>query len=165
MPDPFLRAAIWKSHIPPSVKVASDVDFNTLALKYELTGGFIKSMLQQEKGGGEGRMERGGWRGEDGEGFEFEFFVFTLFFSDTVLTALSSAIPRNVDEPTITVLAPTPFSLSSSFSCLSFSLLSPLLFLLPSPPSFLSFFLIFLLSDGGPRARSRQSAERSTGHG
>jgi hypothetical protein len=56
MPDPLLRANIWKAHIPPSVKVASDVDFNALALKYELTGGFIKSMKMRW------------WRGEGEEG-------------------------------------------------------------------------------------------------
>lgn len=43
MPDPLLRANIWKSHIPSSVKLSPNVDFSALALKYELTGGFIKS--------------------------------------------------------------------------------------------------------------------------
>lgn len=58
-------------------------------------------------------------------------FLFLTFASDTVLTALSSAIPRNVDEPTITVLPHTTTSL--------------FLFLRPSfPPLFMlsSFNLI-----------------------
>lgn len=44
-PDPFLRSAIWKAHIPPSVSLSSDVNFNELAVKYELTGGLIKNAL------------------------------------------------------------------------------------------------------------------------
>jgi len=44
-PDPFLRSAIWKAHIPPSVSLSSDVNFDELAVKYELTGGLIKNAL------------------------------------------------------------------------------------------------------------------------
>ncbi|KAL6053112.1 AAA domain-containing protein [Balamuthia mandrillaris] len=44
-PDPHLRADIWRLLMPPMVKLAKDVDFQRLALKYELTGGFIKNAI------------------------------------------------------------------------------------------------------------------------
>ena len=44
-PDPFLRTAIWKNHVPSSVGVGEDVKFNELAIKYELTGGLIKNAI------------------------------------------------------------------------------------------------------------------------
>ena len=34
-----MRAKIWRAHVPKDVKVDEDVDFDYLALKYELTGG------------------------------------------------------------------------------------------------------------------------------
>lgn len=42
-PDHILREKIWKSLQPPKLELASDVDILELALKYELTGGFIKN--------------------------------------------------------------------------------------------------------------------------
>lgn len=44
-PDPFLRAAIWKAHIPSTVSLGPEVDFEELAVKYELTGGLIKNAI------------------------------------------------------------------------------------------------------------------------
>lgn len=44
-PDPHLRAQIWKSLMPVAAKLTDDVDFHRLALKYELTGGFIKNAI------------------------------------------------------------------------------------------------------------------------
>jgi len=44
-PDPFLREKIWKAHLPPELRVASDVDWVQLSMDYELSGGFIKNAL------------------------------------------------------------------------------------------------------------------------
>jgi hypothetical protein len=40
-----MRARIWKAHIPAAAKISKDVDFEKLALKYELSGGFIKNAV------------------------------------------------------------------------------------------------------------------------
>ena len=42
-PDHLLRERIWRALRPPKLGLASDVDLAELALKFELTGGFIKS--------------------------------------------------------------------------------------------------------------------------
>jgi hypothetical protein len=42
-PDHILREKIWKTLQPPRLKVSDDVNLMELALKYELTGGFIKN--------------------------------------------------------------------------------------------------------------------------
>lgn len=39
------RASIWRSHIPPQVKLAEGVDFNLLATRYEFSGGYIKNAV------------------------------------------------------------------------------------------------------------------------
>ena len=60
-PDHILRKAIWESHMPEQMKLAEDVDLvskllrrsslssllfqNELALRFELTGGFIKNAI------------------------------------------------------------------------------------------------------------------------
>ncbi|KAI6657958.1 hypothetical protein LOD99_15675 [Oopsacas minuta] len=44
-PDHILRKEIWGSHIPASMKLADDVDLSELALRFELTGGFIKNSI------------------------------------------------------------------------------------------------------------------------
>lgn len=44
-PDLHLRAKIWRSLLPPTLKLDGDVDFSHLSLKYELTGGFIKNAI------------------------------------------------------------------------------------------------------------------------
>mmetsp|Transcript_39039 Transcript_39039/g.85799 ORF Transcript_39039/g.85799 Transcript_39039/m.85799 type:complete len:749 (-) Transcript_39039:500-2746(-) len=42
-PDLLLRERIWRELRPPKLPLAADVDFMTLARKYELPGGFIKN--------------------------------------------------------------------------------------------------------------------------
>ena len=42
-PDHLLRERIWRALRPPKLGLASDVDLAELALKFELTGGFIKN--------------------------------------------------------------------------------------------------------------------------
>jgi SpoVK/Ycf46/Vps4 family AAA+-type ATPase len=42
-PDHILREKIWKTLCPQKLKLAEDVNVLELALKYELTGGFIKN--------------------------------------------------------------------------------------------------------------------------
>ncbi|KAL6050677.1 AAA domain-containing protein [Balamuthia mandrillaris] len=44
-PDPIMRQKIWKAHIPQAMKLADDIDWKLLALKYELSGGFIKNAV------------------------------------------------------------------------------------------------------------------------
>eukprot|EP00736_Rhodelphis_marinus_P011452 Rmarinus@m.20401 len=44
-PDHLLREKIWKALLPPKLKLDDDVDFAELALKFELTGGFIKNAM------------------------------------------------------------------------------------------------------------------------
>ena len=36
---------IWKALLPPKLELAPDVDLRALALRYELTGGYIKNAL------------------------------------------------------------------------------------------------------------------------
>lgn len=42
-PDHLLREKIWKSLHPPLIPLSNDVNLKELALKFELTGGFIKN--------------------------------------------------------------------------------------------------------------------------
>jgi SpoVK/Ycf46/Vps4 family AAA+-type ATPase len=44
-PDHILRKTIWEAHIPQQMQLADDVDLNALALRFELTGGFIKNAI------------------------------------------------------------------------------------------------------------------------
>ncbi|MBW2526985.1 MAG: AAA family ATPase [Deltaproteobacteria bacterium] len=44
-PSPKAREAIWRNHVPASMPVAADVDFELLAESYELTGGTIKNAV------------------------------------------------------------------------------------------------------------------------
>eukprot|EP01006_Ploeotia_vitrea_P008062 TRINITY_DN19007_c0_g2_i1.p1 TRINITY_DN19007_c0_g2~~TRINITY_DN19007_c0_g2_i1.p1 ORF type:complete len:916 (-),score=128.42 TRINITY_DN19007_c0_g2_i1:39-2519(-) len=44
-PDHNMRREIWLKHVPAEMKTADDVDFATLALDYELSGGLIKNAL------------------------------------------------------------------------------------------------------------------------
>lgn len=44
-PDPILRKQIWIKHIPKNLKLDKDVDFDRLAMNYELTGGLIKNAV------------------------------------------------------------------------------------------------------------------------
>ncbi|KAL9654345.1 hypothetical protein ABK040_010374 [Willaertia magna] len=44
-PDPILRKAIWEKHIPEKVKLAPDVDLESLSLEFELSGGLIKNAV------------------------------------------------------------------------------------------------------------------------
>jgi SpoVK/Ycf46/Vps4 family AAA+-type ATPase len=44
-PDHLLRKNIWESHIPESMPLADDVDTNELAMRFELSGGFIKNAV------------------------------------------------------------------------------------------------------------------------
>jgi ATP-dependent 26S proteasome regulatory subunit len=45
VPNPRLRCSIWQAHIPDSVTLDKDVNFEELALKFELSGGFIKNTV------------------------------------------------------------------------------------------------------------------------
>ena len=45
MPDVRARAAIWRRLLPAEAPVDEDVDFDALAMKFEFTGGTIKSVL------------------------------------------------------------------------------------------------------------------------
>jgi hypothetical protein len=42
-PDHILRLQIWENLRPPKLRLAEDVDLMELAMKYELTGGFLKN--------------------------------------------------------------------------------------------------------------------------
>ncbi|RME80202.1 MAG: AAA family ATPase, partial [Planctomycetota bacterium] len=44
-PDYLLRKEIWKNHLPEKIKLADDVNIDSLALRYELTGGLIKNAI------------------------------------------------------------------------------------------------------------------------
>ena len=44
-PDLNQRLDIWKALLPPKLELAPDVDLRALALRYELTGGYIKNAL------------------------------------------------------------------------------------------------------------------------
>eukprot|EP01029_Cantina_marsupialis_P030138 TRINITY_DN7_c0_g1_i2.p1 TRINITY_DN7_c0_g1~~TRINITY_DN7_c0_g1_i2.p1 ORF type:complete len:479 (+),score=161.30 TRINITY_DN7_c0_g1_i2:122-1558(+) len=46
MPNPLQRLDIWKNHTPKDLPIG-DVDFNQLAMDFELTGGFIKNAMLQ----------------------------------------------------------------------------------------------------------------------
>ncbi|OGW69258.1 MAG: hypothetical protein A2036_03940 [Omnitrophica bacterium GWA2_50_21] len=45
LPDEKMRLDIWKSHIPPSVKLAEDVNFTDLVRRFEFSGGYIKNAV------------------------------------------------------------------------------------------------------------------------
>jgi AAA+ superfamily predicted ATPase len=45
LPDENMRADIWKAHVPPTVKIAEDVDFSTLAKCFEFAGGYIRNAV------------------------------------------------------------------------------------------------------------------------
>ncbi len=44
-PGPYHRKKIWKVHIPKSLDLANNIDFDHIAKKYELNGGFIKNAV------------------------------------------------------------------------------------------------------------------------
>ncbi|XP_064405407.1 uncharacterized protein LOC135350521 [Halichondria panicea] len=44
-PDHLLRKTIWQTHLPEQMILADDVDLTELALRFELTGGFIKNAI------------------------------------------------------------------------------------------------------------------------
>jgi len=44
-PDAILREKIWKANVPASLNLADNVNFKSLAVQFELTGGFIKNAL------------------------------------------------------------------------------------------------------------------------
>jgi len=45
MPDADLRRQIWEVHLPPEVPLASDIDLDILASRYDFTGGTIKNAI------------------------------------------------------------------------------------------------------------------------
>ena len=45
-PDHTQRQQIWRRQLPDKIKRSSDVDINLLALKYELSGGYIRNAVQ-----------------------------------------------------------------------------------------------------------------------
>ncbi|MBF0490999.1 MAG: ATP-binding protein, partial [Candidatus Omnitrophica bacterium] len=44
-PDQALRPGIWRTHIPPKVTIAPDVDFDELGRKFVMSGGYIKNAV------------------------------------------------------------------------------------------------------------------------
>ncbi|MBM4398284.1 MAG: AAA family ATPase, partial [Deltaproteobacteria bacterium] len=44
-PDREARAALWRRHLPPQAPLATDVDVEALADRYELSGGYIKNAV------------------------------------------------------------------------------------------------------------------------
>ncbi|ETO23624.1 hypothetical protein RFI_13555, partial [Reticulomyxa filosa] len=44
-PDMHLRQKIWEKHFPPNLPLDDDVDVAELAMKFELTGGFIRNAV------------------------------------------------------------------------------------------------------------------------
>mmetsp|Transcript_99722 Transcript_99722/g.171752 ORF Transcript_99722/g.171752 Transcript_99722/m.171752 type:complete len:1098 (-) Transcript_99722:32-3325(-) len=44
-PDHTMRRDIWAKHVAPSIPLKEDVDFDALALDYELSGGLIKNAI------------------------------------------------------------------------------------------------------------------------
>lgn len=46
-PSHVLREKIWKAHIPQGVALADDVNLKNIAMKFELSGGFIKNAMLQ----------------------------------------------------------------------------------------------------------------------
>ena len=45
-PDHTQRQLIWKRQLPDKIQRADDVDIPVLALKYELSGGYIRNAVQ-----------------------------------------------------------------------------------------------------------------------
>ena len=45
-PDHTQRQQIWRRQLPDKIQRTSDVDINLLALKYELSGGYIRNAVQ-----------------------------------------------------------------------------------------------------------------------
>jgi ATP-dependent 26S proteasome regulatory subunit len=46
MPNPQERLTIWEKSIPPNLKLAGDVQLNSIARKYEITGASIMNVVQ-----------------------------------------------------------------------------------------------------------------------
>ena len=45
-PDHTQRQQIWRRQLPDKIKRTDDVDIAVLALKYELSGGYIRNAVQ-----------------------------------------------------------------------------------------------------------------------
>ena len=45
LPDENMRAEIWKTHMPTGVEISQDVDFVSLARRYDFAGGYIKNAV------------------------------------------------------------------------------------------------------------------------
>ena len=45
-PDHLQRQAIWRKQLGGKIQTADDLDVSALALKYELSGGFIRNAVQ-----------------------------------------------------------------------------------------------------------------------
>ena len=45
-PDHTQRQQIWRRQLPEKIQRTGDVDINLLALKYELSGGYIRNAVQ-----------------------------------------------------------------------------------------------------------------------
>jgi len=44
-PGEEIRYGIWESHIPKTINLSGDVDFEILARKYDFSGGYIKNAV------------------------------------------------------------------------------------------------------------------------
>lgn len=45
LPDEAIRAEIWRSHIPSTVKLGEEIDFSLLARQYDFSGGYISNAV------------------------------------------------------------------------------------------------------------------------
>ena len=45
VPEPEERERLWRTLLPREAAVSSDIDFSTLADKFEMTGGYIKNAI------------------------------------------------------------------------------------------------------------------------
>jgi len=45
LPNESIRADIWRSHIPSTIKLGEEIDFKLLAKRYDFAGGYIKNAM------------------------------------------------------------------------------------------------------------------------
>ena len=45
VPDFAMRSQIWHKHIPPKLPISKDIDWHSLSMDYEFSGGFIKNAV------------------------------------------------------------------------------------------------------------------------
>lgn len=45
VPDFAMRSQIWRKHIPPKLPISQDIDWHSLSMDFEFSGGFIKNAV------------------------------------------------------------------------------------------------------------------------